>query len=43
MRKKFKETSIKLKNRFKPKITLEIGSNDGTFIKNFNKKKMRSG
>ena len=39
MRKKFKETSIKLKNRFKPKITLEIGSNDGAFIKNFNKKK----
>ena len=39
MRKKFKETSIKLKNRFKPNLTLEIGSNDGAFIKNFNKKK----
>ena len=39
MRKKFKETSIKIKNRFKPNLTLEIGSNDGAFIKNFNKKK----
>jgi methylation protein EvaC len=39
MRKKFKETSIKLKIRFKPNLTLEIGSNDGAFIKNFNKKK----
>ena len=39
MRKKFKETSKKLKNRFKPNLTLEIGSNDGAFIKNFNKKK----
>lgn len=39
MRKKFKETSTKLKKRFKPNLTLEIGSNDGAFIKNFNKKK----
>ena len=39
MRKKFTETSVKLKNRFKPNLTLEIGSNDGAFIKNFNKKK----
>lgn len=38
MRKKFKEISSKLKNKFKPNLTLEIGSNDGVFVKNFSKK-----
>ena len=37
MRKSFKEIAIKLKKRFKPKNCLEIGSNDGVFIKNFRK------
>lgn len=39
MKKKFKEIFLKLKKRFKPNLTLEIGSNDGAFIKNINKKK----
>lgn len=33
----FKETADMLKEEFKPNKVLEIGSNDGTFIKNFNK------
>ena len=40
MRRAFKKTAIKLKKKFNPKIILEIGSNDGVFIKNFDKKKV---
>ena len=40
MRSAFKKTAKKLKKRFNPKVVLEIGSNDGVFIKNFNKKKV---
>ena len=40
MRKSFKVIAIKLKKRFKPKKCLEIGSNDGVFIKNFDKRKV---
>ena len=29
-----------LKKRFKPNLSLEIGSNDGVFIKNFSKEKI---
>ena len=42
MRKAFKVTATKLKIRFKPKLTMEIGSNDGVFLRNFNKKKIIS-
>tara|TARA_B100001057_G_scaffold122281_1_gene121126 strand:- start:298 stop:1476 length:1179 start_codon:yes stop_codon:yes gene_type:complete len=38
MRNSFYELSKEIKKRFKPKNILEIGSNDGTFITNFNKK-----
>ena len=38
MRKSFKELANKIKKKFKPKFIIEIGSNDGAFIKNFNKK-----
>ena len=38
MRNSFKIFSKKIKKRFKPQTILEIGSNDGAFIKNFNKK-----
>jgi SAM-dependent methyltransferase len=38
MLKSFKLLSKKIKKRFKPKKILEIGSNDGAFIKNFPKK-----
>ena len=34
----FKNLSIKIKKKFKPKKILEIGSNDGSFLKNFDKK-----
>ena len=34
----FKKTANKLKIKYKPKLSLEIGSNDGVFIKNFHKK-----
>ncbi len=37
MRKSFRDLSLKIKKKFKPKLILEIGSNDGAFIKNFNK------
>ena len=37
MREAFKKTAIKLKKKFLPKKIMEIGSNDGVFIKNFNK------
>ena len=35
-----KKLSVKIKKNFNPSILLEIGSNDGGFIKNFNKKKV---
>ncbi len=34
----FKKLSLKIKSKIKPKKILEIGSNDGTFMRNFNKK-----
>ena len=34
----FKKLSKEIKNKYKPKKILEIGSNDGSFLKNFNKK-----
>ena len=37
MRNSFKKFSYKIKKRFKPNLVLEIGSNDGAFISNFNK------
>ena len=40
MRKSFKDFANKLKKRFRPKIVLEIGSNDGVFIRNFHKRKI---
>ncbi len=40
MRKSFKVIASKLKKRFKPKKSLEIGSNDGVFIKNFDKREV---
>lgn len=33
----FKRIANKLKKKFKPNLSLEIGSNDGVFLKNFNK------
>ena len=38
MRNAFKKISNKLKKKFKPRVIMEIGSNDGVFIKNFTKK-----
>ena len=38
MKKAFKEFSTKIKKKFNPKLVLEIGSNDGPFLRNFNKK-----
>ena len=38
MRNHFKKISLKLKKKFKILKCLEIGSNDGVFIRNFNKK-----
>jgi len=40
MRDAFKLLSNKIKKKFKPRAILEIGSNDGAFIKNFNKRKV---
>ncbi len=40
MRKAFKQTARKLKKKFNPRVVLEIGSNDGVFIKNFDRKKV---
>ena len=40
MREAFKKIANKLNKKFKPKIVMEIGSNDGVFIKNFDKKKI---
>ena len=37
----FKKLSVKIKKRFNPKLSvLEIGSNDGALIKNFDKDKV---
>jgi len=38
MQKSFKKLSQQIKKEIKPKKILEIGSNDGSFLKNFNKK-----
>ena len=38
MRKSFNKLSQKIKKRFKPRLILEIGSNDGALIGNFKKK-----
>ena len=40
MRESFKKIAKKLKLRFKPNSSMEIGSNDGVFIKNFKKKEI---
>ncbi len=40
MRKSFKDLAKKIKKYYKPKFIIEIGSNDGAFLKNFNKKKV---
>jgi len=40
MQKAFSSVAKKLQKRFKPKLSMEIGSNDGVFLKNFNKKKI---
>ena len=40
MRKSFKNLAKFLKRKFKPKFILEIGSNDGAFLKNFKKKEI---
>ncbi len=40
MQKSFKSMSKKLKLKYKPNFVIEIGSNDGAFIKNFNRKKV---
>jgi len=40
MRDAFKKIANKLEKKFKPKIVMEIGSNDGVFIRNFDKKKV---
>ena len=37
MQDSFKNLSKKIKNYFKPNFIIEIGSNDGAFIKNFKK------
>ena len=37
MRKAFKKISATIKKNFKTKTVLEIGSNDGVFVKNFKK------
>lgn len=40
MQKSFYELSLEIKKKFKPKMFLEIGSNDGAFISNFKKEKV---
>ena len=40
MRKAFKTAALKLFKRFKPKKIMEIGSNDGVFLKNFPRQKV---
>jgi SAM-dependent methyltransferase len=39
MRNSFKKLSKNIKKNFKPNLILEIGSNDGSLVKNFDKKK----
>ena len=39
MKKSFQELSKKIKKEFNPKKIIEIGSNDGCFVKHFEKKK----
>jgi methylation protein EvaC len=39
MRESFRKLASKIKNKYNPKKILEIGSNDGSFIKHFKKKK----
>jgi len=36
----FKKIANEIKNRFNPNLVIEIGSNDGAFLFNFNKKKI---
>ena len=38
MRNSFRKLSLKIKKRFNPKFILEVGSNDGAFLRNFKKK-----
>ena len=38
MKKSFNDLAKKIKNKYKPRFIIEIGSNDGAFITNFNKK-----
>lgn len=40
MKNSFKNLSKKIKKKFNPKLIVEIGSNDGPFLKNFDKKKI---
>ena len=40
MRKAFRSAALKLFKRFKPKKIMEIGSNDGVFLKNFLRQKV---
>ena len=40
MKNAFAKTANKLSKKFSPKIVMEIGSNDGVFIKNFDRKKV---
>ncbi len=40
MRRSFKNLSTEIKKRFNPKMMLEIGSNDGALVSNFDKKKI---
>ena len=40
MRMAFKKTALLLQKKFKPKTIMEIGSNDGVFLKNFPKRKV---
>jgi len=37
MNKSFKDLTKKIKSKYKPKFVIEIGSNDGVFLKNFRK------
>ena len=40
MRNAFKKIAHKLNKKYNPKLVMEIGSNDGVFLKNFNSKKV---
>ena len=40
MRNAFKKIAYKLNKKFKPNLIMEIGSNDGVFLKNFSPKKV---